>query len=173
MKRDAALFLLGAWMLGTIAMALVALENFYTVDRLLNTLPNATFERGVHSLDAADGGSAREFLRYLSSELNRLFFMAWGVAEVALGSVLVALVWALPDRRLRWAVVGMLGLTVVLTFLVTPSIISVGRGLDFVPRDPAPPELSTFGLLHAAYTIGDAIKLAMGLGVAFWISRKR
>jgi hypothetical protein len=171
MKRDAALFLLGAWMLGILAMALVAMENFYTIDRLLESASHARFKAAVEALDNTEGAPARDVLRYVSSELNRLFFMAWGVGEAAIGAVLVWLVWGLPDRRVRGALIGAWVLTLILTFAITPPIISVGRALDFVPRDPPPPELATFGMLHAAYSIADIVKLGLGLFAAWGISR--
>ena len=45
--------------------------------------------------------AARELLRYLSSELNRLYFQMWNVAQIVLG---VAALWlASPERRRREA----------------------------------------------------------------------
>jgi hypothetical protein len=171
-KPDAALLLLGAWLLGIAAMAAVALVNFGTVDRLLTEAPNATFSHGAAVLDArAEAPSARDFLRFLVSELNRTFFWQWGLVEAAIGAVLTLLVWP-QGGRVRSVVVAMWMLTLLLTFGITPPIVSVGRALDFVPRDPAPPELSTFGLLHAAYTMLDGVKLALGFVAAFWISKR-
>ena len=171
MKRDLVLVLLGAWLLGLVAMAGVAMQNFYTIDHLLETLPNSVFASGVDALDSQEGPAARDFLRYLSSELNRLFFWAWGLAEVVIGGIVTWLVWTVPDRRIRWAAIAMLVLSVLLTFGATPPIVSIGRELDFVPRDPPPPELATFGMLHAAYSIGDGIKLVLGLLMAMWLVR--
>jgi hypothetical protein len=175
MKRDAALFFLGAWILGLLAMAAVAMQNFYTIDTLLETLPNPAFARGVEVLDSASDAdgvpTARELLRYLSSELNRLFFWGWGIAEVGLGLLVVWLLWDGPQRRVRWAGVAMLVLAMVLTFGLTPPIVNVGRALDFVPRDPSPPQLATFGLYHAAYSVIDGVKLVLGLLMVFWIAR--
>jgi hypothetical protein len=171
MKRDLVLLLLGAWLLGLVAMAAVAMQNFYTIDRMLDSLPNSTFARGVEALDEHEAPAARDFLRYLSSELNRLFFWGWGLAEVVIGAAVTWLAWSFPERRVRWVAVAMLATTLVLTFGATPPIVSIGRELDFVPRDPPPPELATFGLLHAAYSIGDGIKLVLGSMMAFWIVR--
>lgn len=173
MKREIALVILGGWMLGIVIVAAVAMQNFYTIDRLLEAMPNPAFEGGVEVLDADRPGAAREFLRYLDSELNRLFFVAWGVAETVMGATLTALVWNLGRVRLRVAALAMLGLTVVLTFAVTPPIVDIGRALDFVPRDPPPPELAAFGWLHAAYSIGDGFKLVAGVLAAVWIVKGR
>lgn len=168
-RRDLALVLLGAWLLGIAAMAAVALVNFGTVDDLLHALPNDTFAAGVGTLDQESAPSARDFLRFLVSELNRTFFWQWGLVEAAIGAAVTFLVWPLGGKA-RIAIVSMWVLTLVLTFGITPPIVSVGRELDFVPRDPAPPRLATFGLLHAAYTILDGVKLVLGgLGV-WWVS---
>ena len=114
-------------------------------------------------------GEARDFLRYLSSELNRLFFQYWNYAQFLIGGVSTWLVLGLPDgARLKWPLGGMLAILVVLTFVVTPPLISIGRGLDFVPRDPPPSSLATFGIFHAAYTGLEMIK-AQG-GIFGWVS---
>ncbi len=54
-------------------MGVVATQNFYTIDRLLESVPNETFGQVVDSVGVA---RSREFMRYQSSELNRLFFLA-------------------------------------------------------------------------------------------------
>ena len=81
---------------------------------------------------------ARNLLRYLASELNRLFFQLWNLAQLGIGGAALWLLWGVPDAsRLRVMVVGMLAVVVFLTVWVTPEILAVGRSLDFVPRDPA------------------------------------
>ena len=168
-KRDAALALIGAWVMGTIFMAVVATQNFYLLDRLLATNPVQGFDAVVRSLGH---DVAREFMRYVSSELNRLFFVVWGLVQVGMGVVLVWLVWKSEYRRVRLGALALLILAVVLTAGLTPPIVSVGRALDFVPRDPRPPELTTFGLIHAAYTLVDFTKMGLSLVVALWIQRR-
>ena len=170
MRRDAAIFCLGAWIMGTVFMGVVATQNFYTIDRLLESVPNETFGQVVDGVGAV---RSREFMRYLSSELNRLFFVSWGLAQIGIGAALLWLVYPMtPARRIRRGALAMLVLVVFLTLGLTPGILSVGRSLDFVPRDPAPAALATFGLLHAAYTLLDVIKLGLGGFVAFWLHRE-
>jgi hypothetical protein len=117
-------------------------------------------------------GVARDFLRYLSSELNRLFFQYWNYAQFLIGGVVIWLVLGLPDgARLKWPLGVMLAILIVLTFVVTPPIISIGRGLDFIPRDPPPSSLATFGIYHGAYLGLEMIKAAIGLWVGYRLSR--
>jgi hypothetical protein len=56
---------------------------------------------------------------------------------------------------------------------LTPAIVTLGRSLDFVPRDPAPPEMSRFWILHAAYTSLEMLKLVVGVLVAASLAKHR
>jgi hypothetical protein len=190
MKQRWALVVMGAWLMGSICTSIVATENFYTVDRLLAASSNAAFTAMVQKLGSP---AARELLRYLSSELNRLYFQMWNVAQLVLG---VAMLWLLagsgeqdpayvlgsdrdtthvrragPFGLAGKAVMVMLAIVVLMLAYLTPAIVSLGRDLDFVPREPAPPGMSRFWVLHAAYTSLEMIKLLLGAVVAFWIVR--
>jgi hypothetical protein len=176
MKLRWALVVMGMWIMGSICMSVVATENFYTIDRLLETSPNVEFHRSVQQLGHAP---ARDLLRYLSSELNRLYFRTWNVVQLVLGGLALWLVarFAVPSapqsalrRRALWGIAAMLGVVVLMLVYLTPQIVSLGRSLDFVPRDPAPPGMQTFWILHAAYTSLEMLKLLTGLVVAWWIT---
>lgn len=169
MKRRLAILSMGVWLTGTLWMAIVATQNFYTIDRLFAAQPNPAFTAAVEKLGASD---ASFLLRYLSSELNRLFFQVWGLLQIAVGILALWLVMAIPkSSKPKWMIVSMLGITLLFAALITPQIVSVGRSLDFVVRDPAPPALRTFGLLHATYTVLDGIKLILGILVTIWLLR--
>ena len=141
MKERVALCLLGAWLMGSVMMFAVAPQNFRVIDHLLASSPNARF----HALAAELGpGSMRESLRYLASELNRAFFLQWNVAQLVLGAAVVWLCWQRQARpRAKVPALSALFLVVMLLGIVTPFITRVGRNLDFVAREPPPPQLST------------------------------
>jgi len=169
MKQRVALCLLGAWLMGSVMMFAVAPQNFYVIDHLLASSPHARF----HALAAELGpGSLRECLRYLASELNRTFFLQWNVVQLVLGGSVVWLCWQREVQpRPRVPALSALFSVVLLLGVVTPIVIRVGRSLDFVPRDPAPPQLSTFQLSHVAYTLVDVLKV-LCVGVAtVWLLR--
>ncbi len=171
MKTHAATFCLGVWVMGTVCVSIVAMQNFYTIDRLLDGPSHATFAAFVEDAGRED---ARNVLRYLSSELNRLFFQLWNVAQLGLGGVVLWLVWGLRSPaalRLRWMLLAMLAVVVVLTVGITPQILAIGRSIDFVPRDPPPPAVATFGVLHAAYTLLELAKCAAAAVAALWLVR--
>ena len=169
MKQCWAMFVMGAWLCGTLMTSIVATENFYTVDRLLTGSNNPTFSSEVDRLGRPQ---ARELLRYLSSELNRLYFQLWNATQLALGVVVLWLIGRNPAAAMaRLGVMGMLGVVVLMMLWLTPEITSLGRSLDFVPRNPRPPALSRFWILHAGYTLLTACNLVAGVIVTVWIAR--
>ncbi len=164
------MFCLGLWVMGTVWVSVVATQNFFTIDRLLAGPSHEEFSAFV---EAAGREPARRVLRYLSSELNRLFFTWWNVAQLGIGAATLWLVWRLPDaRRAKLALGAMLLVVAVLTIGLTPPIVAVGRSLDFVPRDPLPLAMATFGRLHAAYTVLELLKCGAAILVAAWLLRR-
>ena len=170
MKQRWALVVLGAWLMGSICMSTVATQNFYTVDRLLADQGHGAFAAMVQTLGQP---AARELLRYLSSELNRLYFQIWNVVQIALA---VVALWLLAGSRREDAVfncvAAMSAVVVLMLVYLTPAIVSLGRELDFVPRDPPPPGMSRFWVLHAAYTSLEMLKLAAGVLVCVLLARR-
>jgi hypothetical protein len=73
----------------------------------------------------------------------------------------------------KWGVVVMLAIVALMLVYLTPSIVTLGRSLDFVPRDPAPPGMSRFWVLHAAYTSLEMIKLVLSVIVAAALTKSR
>ena len=150
--------LLGGWIAGTLILGAVATQNFRTIDRLLSA-PRPEFGSALAPLGHDQG---RVVLRYLSSELNRLYFRAWGLIQIAIGAVLVAGAFGLrPIDRVGVSGAVVIFVLVILLAVLNWSIVPIGRSLDFLPRNPAPPALTRFGRLHLAYTLLDALKLVL------------
>jgi len=170
MRRDWAFCLIGAWIAGSVFMMIVATQNFHTVDRLLEGSENRAFRSVAQELGPA---RTRDLMRYVSSELNRLYFQGWNVAQLALGASLLWMVRNRRDaRRARTLIAAMVGIVVVMLVWLTPEITALGRRLDFVPRDPAPAELGRFWTLHAAYTVLEVVKLVAVVAAALLLSPK-
>jgi hypothetical protein len=169
--RSWATFCMGLWLMGTIAMAIVATQNFFTIDRLLRAQPNAKLSLDMERLGHDE---TRALLYYFSSELNRLYFQYWNFAQLPIGILALWLVGKDRDAAWpKWGIVAMLGIVLFLTALITPRMVSLGRTLDFVPRVPVPDGLRTFGLLHATYTVFDGIELILGCLVTLWLVKGR
>ena len=158
---------MGVWLAGTFFSAIVAAENFFTIDRLFANSANAVFRGDIEKLSEP---VVHDLLWYLSSELNRLYFQWWNVAQLPIGVLALWLVRPLPgSKRAVWGIVAMLAVVVFLTAALTPPIVSIGRAMDFVPREPPPPPMRTFGLLHAAFSVFTLINLILGILATVWI----
>jgi hypothetical protein len=161
---------MGVWLMGSVSMAIVATQNFWTVYRLVEAKPNVVFATDI---DKFGRDEVFSLLYYFSSELNRLYFQYWNLAQLAIGILTLWLV--VKDAKAykaKWTIVAMLGIVLFLTALITPRMVSVGRDLDFVPRVPQPPGLRTFGLLHATYTVFYGIELILGVLATLWIVKQ-
>jgi hypothetical protein len=163
-----AIAILSLWVGLTLAMWFVATRSFRTVDRVLSR-SGPEFTRTVQPLGP---DQTRVLLRHLASEINRTLFAAYGWAQILLGVLLAFVLWRqTPRDGVGFAVACvMLGLGAILTFLIQPWIVSLGRSVDFVPRQPAPPVMPRFWMLHGAFTGLDGVKLVAGLGLLLrWI----
>lgn len=153
--------LLGAWIGITVCMWFAATGSFSTLAGVLKD----SHPRLSEVTKPVGPDQTRAVLRYLASEINRTYFRAYGWAQVVLAAgLIVLLLRRTPRDATSLAVIGaMFALVLVLTFYVTPEIVSVGRALDFVPRVPPPPEMGRFRILHGAYTGLDGAKLLAGI----------
>jgi hypothetical protein len=160
-SRLLAVAILGAWLAMTVCMWFAASGSFSTVNRVLEG-SNPPWAEAAKPLPPEQ---TRVLMRYLTSEINRTYFRAYGWAQLVFGGLLfVILLRRVPRNSVDLAMAGaMLALAAVLTFYMTPQIVELGRRMDFVPRDPGPPEMSRFRALHGAFTGTDGAKLVMGL----------
>src|SRR5690242_2996305 len=142
--------ILGIWLGWTAAMWFAATRSFRTVDRVLKKA-NPQFEQTVRPLG---NGQARAVLRYLASEINRAYFAAYGWSQMVLGIVLLVVLWRqAPRDTIALVLAGvMLGLVVILSLVMQPMIVSLGRTIDFVPRNPPPNQMPRFWMLHGAFS---------------------
>ena len=162
--------LLGGWLFGTVLVGAVTAENFFMVDRLLNSVESS--RQFLNDAAELPPGEARLMLRHLASELNRFYFQAWEWIELVLGGTLLVLAFRkLPSKKLMIGFSGMLGIVLIMSLYITPEMIEVGRQLDFVPRDPPPPGLGGFGFLHGIYSTLDLAKLIIGIWTAVVLAR--
>lgn len=166
----AGIAIVGAWLGWTLFMWFAATRSFRTVDRVLGS-SRPEFQQAVQPLGHEQ---ARAVLRYLASEINRRLFRTYGWIQILLGAVLVLLLWRRAPRDVLALVLAgiMLALVLILTLFVQPEIVALGRSIDFAPRDPAPPAMARFWMLHRAFTSLDSVKLLAGLVLLVrWIIR--
>lgn len=163
-----ALFGLGAWFALTAGMSYVAGANF-TVLRP-DALPRAAEAFGPSVAEPA----GVDALRYLASEVNRHLFAVYGWTQIALG--LFVLVCAgltgLRSRALNLCVGLAFGAALLFLVYLVPEIVTVGRRLDLVPKEPRTPDRDTFDGIHHASVAVELIKLAL-LGAAAFVLVRR
>jgi hypothetical protein len=159
--RRLACFLLGAWLACGLFMAMVATQNFRSVDRLLaHSAAPAAEQLGKLGPDAA-----RALLRYQVSEQNRWYFETWEIAQIFIGMALL-LVLLFGTTETAWNVLlalFMLLIVIVQRLVLTPEIVVLGRLIDFVPHGEPSPERARFWLLHGFYTSAELLKWILGL----------
>ena len=168
-SRLTLLLLLGAWLGATVFMWMVATRNFAVAERILAGRSEG-FTTTVSKLSPEE---LRLVLRYQASEVNRLFFEGWGMVQPPLAVGVMLLAWRSGGSR--WTVAAtamMLLITVFLQVYVVPETVRLGRILDFIPREPPPPEAAPFWRLHHTYTGLDMLKFGLGLGVAFLMVKR-
>jgi hypothetical protein len=163
-----AIVLLSVWLAATLFIWFAATKSFATVERVLRSANPQVTEITKPLAE----GQARLLLRYLASEINRTYFWGYGVAQLVLGLLLALLLWRQTPRDTIGLAVActMLGIVLVLTLVITPLLVSLGRSIDFVPRNPPPPVMPRFWALHGAFTGLDGLKFLAGLGLLIrWI----
>lgn len=157
-----AAFLSGCLILGSLFMIFVATQNFQTVDRVLAAPP----PQAAQMFQTLGADNSRLLLRYMAGEDNRLFFVAWELAEIALGIALTAsLLFALRSGLLAGMAGGMVIIALFQHFRVTPEMISLGRMIDF-GAGAGSAAYSQFWRLHGLYGVLEVVKLILGIVVA-------
>ena len=165
-----AVAILGAWIASTLCMWFAATRSFSTVERVMKG-GQPQFVEITKPLGEA---STRVVVRHMASEINRTLFWGYGALQIGLGAILFLLLWRQTPRNAVdiGVVAAMLALSVILTLVITPWITSLGRSIDFLPRNPPPPVMPRFWALHGSFTGLDGVKLLAGIGLLIrWIFR--
>jgi hypothetical protein len=159
--RRLASFLLGIWIGGSLFMALVAVQNFRSVDRLLaSPAPNLSAQ-----IDKMGGAAAaRTVFRHQASEQNRWFFNLWERVQLGIGAaLLLILLFGTHVGKGTLTVAGsMLLITAVQHWYLTPSIVTLGRSLDWLDRTVSSAERNQFWTLHNTYSVVEILKWMLG-----------
>lgn len=152
-------------------MTALAVTNFKIVDQLLERPTSSLAAKQFQSMGYTQ---ARLMMRHQAGEVNRYFFETWGWVQALMGAVVVGLlVFEVRSRWLRWmlGVAGaMLLLVLINQVVVTPTIVGVGRILDFNGPDKMLAERARFDSFHRAYSTLEIVKLVLGVGLLVMLS---
>jgi hypothetical protein len=158
MRRNLLLILLAAWLTATVAVWLSASNNFGGSKRVLERAQQTGLAEKLRPLPAED---ARQAMHHLASEINRSIFRAWDPAQVGLAAVALWIGWPLSSQWRKAALAVALVIALLLAAWITPTVLALGPPLDFVPRNPPPPEFGTFMAYHGVYLMLDGVKMLL------------
>lgn len=165
-KRAIGLVIVSVWIGWTLFMWFAATRSFRTANRVWQK-PQPEFAQLLKPLGASQSLTV---LRHFAGQVNATYFRAYGLAQIALGIILLLILWSQHPRDIASFVLVcvMLALVVVLAAFIAPRIGSLGSSIDFNPSSSA---LSArFWALHGIYTGLDAAKLAAAIVIVVrWI----
>jgi hypothetical protein len=121
--------------------------------------------------------SQEMFSRYFASESNRALFAFMGPFQVVMA--LLAFLLAFhparggPHGRLLRALLMVAAATALLMAPLVPTMIELGRTIDFVPRQPVTPDRAAFMRWHGLYMVGDVVLLVAAVAALPLLARRR
>lgn len=159
--RRFATFLLGLWLGCAVFMAWVATYNLTSAQEM-PTHSRKEFQAEVENLGP---DRVHNLMRFQAAELNRHYFRWWEMAQIGLGLGLgLLLLFATTGNRLVMTLItGMLAIVLVQHLTITPQIVELGRGLDFLPPGEITKERAAFRSYHGFYSTLEVVKLLAGL----------
>ncbi|ACY19007.1 hypothetical protein [Haliangium ochraceum] len=167
----ALLWLLGVWFALSVCMAFIASANFRALS------PDNLRQADEVFAVFADTEARRVALRYAASELNRSLFTTYSAVHVVIAAAAFALLWLVPQRGRRrlWMALA-LGTCALFALIFvawfTPTMVELGRQIDFLPRDPEPALVSEFYRLHRINVAMEMIKLTLIAAVSVALVRR-
>jgi hypothetical protein len=165
--RSIAAIVLGGWLGAATFADFAVTQNFQTVDRFLHS-PGSN----VTATELQQIGADRErlILRRNAGEENGFLFQGWETAELAIGTVLIALLLVGGERSGLSIAPAILMFAIVAAqrFYLSPEVTSLGRTIaDLSAGDPRGPQLdSRFWTAHGLYSGLEIIKLLLGTFLA-------
>lgn len=145
---------LGLWISLTVCMAYIAGANFKTVE------PDNLRHAAEVFAEIPEGEERRMDLRYIASELNRHFFKVYDGAQLVLATLSLLLLFLSRAGKLETALtLTCCAFAIWFAFRITPNLIEIGRQIDFMPREPEPPQVKEFYGLHRQAVAIEVIKL--------------
>lgn len=161
------LWVCGGWFFLTVSVGYVAIANFSQLKP--ERLPEAETVLGQFG----DAKAKARTLRYVASELNRHFFSVYGWANLMLAAVALVLVSTSP-RKSRWrtfAILACFAIAAIGILYLTPTLIDLGRQIDFVPQEQMPEPVGQFYLFHRLNEGLELLKLVLLTGVSVSLVR--
>jgi len=162
--RRLAALLIGAWLAGSLLMDVAAIANFSSIDRFLS-------DPGIQSAELIHGAghdTVRTLMRRGAAEASGWLFEQWEWVQIITGlALLLVFIFGSRPPKIPMALcIFMLGIVLVERFALTPSIVRLGRIVDFLSPGESSPDRKLFEMYHSAYTALDLVKLVSGFAIS-------
>ena len=141
----------------TVAVGFLASGNFRVLDSERLRQADTVYA------DIPAGEKRRLALRYAASELNRYYFAVYSKVQLVVAFAALVLLW-LSRQRSRLVIIGVAAAAVsavLVAFWLSPALTELGRQIDFMPRDPEPPEVARFYKLHGIDVAMEMAKMVV------------
>jgi hypothetical protein len=160
--RRIAAFLLGAWLFGTVLMAVVARESFAAIEGVL-VRPASQVGDLIRSMGV---DNARLFLQYYAASQRQIILNYWEWTEIIIGAALAAILFSAKyvNRLAASASAVMVLLVLFLHFVIAPEVGFIERNLAAQPASQ-----HNAGMLGGVYSALDAVKFAIGTVLAVYL----
>ena len=154
--RRVGAFLIGAWLLGSVVVSYIAMQNLGMVDRILGNPPLAI----TRELDYLGRDMSRMMFRYHAAQINRHVFESWHVLQLGLLAAFLG-TSILTSNRSKTLIAGsalMIVLVVVQAFYLTPILNGLSRSFDFLPPSAGATDRENFQRYHTFYMLFEVLK---------------
>ncbi len=165
-----AAWIMGAWLGGSLLLTYLAANGLERAAGLL-TAPPAPFAQILQTLPLAN---QRALLRYVVVDQNHYYFEVWENTELAIGFLMIALLFLGVESRLMSGLT--LGMVLVVAFQhlkITPELSYLSRSIEFIPWTAESPSRDQFWKLHTLYITLEVLKFALGALVSWLLITAR
>ena len=161
-----ATFLLGAWIACCIFLDLVAVQNIRLAAQMLNAAVPAASE----IIQNAGREEMNALLHHFASEQYRYYFSQWALVQLGVILVLAGLLYFAVEKQIMPQILCV-AILVLVVFQVAmgPEWIYRGREADFPPGSLSSSTQSRLSGLTALWIGVEAVKLALGGVLAFFL----
>jgi hypothetical protein len=169
--RRLAALTLGAWLAGSLLVALFTAHNARVAGQILARPPS----EAVDVIVKLQPAELRMLLDYHATEGNQWLRGNWETVQFGLGLVTLAALF-LGSGRSPFPIVVcllMIGTVAFLHFFMTPQIRGLAVMVDFLRPDQSPAARDRLHALETGYSIADNVKLLLGAMVAISLLRRR
>ena len=152
--------LLGVWISALLTLTLVQQLNLRLADQLIASPMVGGAHKAIQQFGRAPAGW---MLHYQAGELNRSLLEGWGFVEILISlTVFAILLFGTSVGRVHLSIAALLFFIAAgVHFLVTPTIVGVGRGLEFTLPDALPPQWNQLRTFTGTYSIFVALRVVL------------